>query len=163
MKEFLHLCSENCMSWTFGLFFINVHKWKPRHWTPQEPRTRRMCKSHIQRSLFFPIGQQHLTYSNLLCNENGPVFTGIKQPAEKTTTFFSSVPVSFCNLYVNLNFKWFCYSLPRIPFKWPYVVLTPFLHTTHMRIKGPLSNTQYQRMHCCCYHLSAYVPSSHRL
>ena len=40
MKEFLHLCSENCISWIFGHFFKNAHKWKPHHWNPQEPRTR---------------------------------------------------------------------------------------------------------------------------
>ena len=39
-KEFLHLCSENSISWICGLFFENSHKWKPHHWNPQEPRTR---------------------------------------------------------------------------------------------------------------------------
>ena len=28
VKEFLHLCSENCISWIFGIFFENVHEWK---------------------------------------------------------------------------------------------------------------------------------------
>ena len=40
MKEFLDLCSEKCISWIFGLFFKNVHKWKPHHWNRQEPRNR---------------------------------------------------------------------------------------------------------------------------
>ena len=26
VKEFLHLCSENRISWIFGLFFENVHE-----------------------------------------------------------------------------------------------------------------------------------------
>ena len=38
VKEFLQLCSENCISWIFGLFFENAHEWKPHHWNPQEPR-----------------------------------------------------------------------------------------------------------------------------
>ena len=38
VKEFLHLCSENCISWIFGLCFENGHEWKPHHWNPQEPR-----------------------------------------------------------------------------------------------------------------------------
>ena len=36
MKEFLYLCSENCISWIFGLFFENAHKWKPHHWHLQD-------------------------------------------------------------------------------------------------------------------------------
>ena len=28
VEEFLHLCSENCISWIFGIFFENVHEWK---------------------------------------------------------------------------------------------------------------------------------------
>ena len=39
MKEFLHLCSENCISWIINLFFENMHIWKPHHWNLQEPRT----------------------------------------------------------------------------------------------------------------------------
>ena len=34
VKEFLHLCSENRISWIFGLFFENAHKWNQ-----QETRT----------------------------------------------------------------------------------------------------------------------------
>ena len=40
VKEFLQLCTENHISWIFGLFFENVHEWKPHHWNRQEPRTR---------------------------------------------------------------------------------------------------------------------------
>ena len=40
MKEFIHLCSENRISWIFGLFFENPHKWNWHHRNPQEPRTR---------------------------------------------------------------------------------------------------------------------------
>ena len=39
VKEFLHLCSENHISWIYGPFFENAHKWKPHHWNLQEPRT----------------------------------------------------------------------------------------------------------------------------
>ena len=39
VKEFLHIFSENRISWIFGLFLENVHKWKLHHWNPQEPRT----------------------------------------------------------------------------------------------------------------------------
>ena len=40
VKNYLHLCIENRISWTFGLSFKNAHKWKPHHWNSQEPRTR---------------------------------------------------------------------------------------------------------------------------
>ena len=40
VKEFLHLCSENRISWIFRLFFENAHEWKTHHWNPPEPRTR---------------------------------------------------------------------------------------------------------------------------
>ena len=39
VKEFLHLCSENHISWICGLFFEKAYKWKLRHWNSQEPRT----------------------------------------------------------------------------------------------------------------------------
>ena len=38
-KEFLLLCSENHISWIFGLVFENVHEWKTHHWNAQDPRT----------------------------------------------------------------------------------------------------------------------------
>ena len=47
VKEFLHMSSENCISWIFGLFFENAHKWKTHHWNPQEPRTRCKTESEI--------------------------------------------------------------------------------------------------------------------
>ena len=39
VKEFLHLCSENHISWICGLFFEKAYKWKLRRWNSQEPRT----------------------------------------------------------------------------------------------------------------------------
>ena len=59
MKEFLHLCSENWMSWIFA------HEWKPHHWYPQEPRTRCICLWHMWPQLhnrFF----KHLEYTQYL-------------------------------------------------------------------------------------------------
>ena len=57
-KEFLHLCSENCIRWIFGLFYENVHGLKTQHWYLQEPRTR--CTLYIYQEIpaLKPMGYQ---------------------------------------------------------------------------------------------------------
>ena len=57
VKDFLQICSKNCISLIFGLFFENVHKWKPHNWNSQEPRTR--CRTlayfcfYTQKNIYF--------------------------------------------------------------------------------------------------------------
>ena len=42
MKDFFYLCSENCISWIFGLFFENAHEHELR--TPNEGINQRYLK-----------------------------------------------------------------------------------------------------------------------
>ena len=51
---FPSLCSENRISWIFGLFFENVHEWKQHHWNLQEPRTRCIGMVPFDKYQLFP-------------------------------------------------------------------------------------------------------------
>jgi hypothetical protein len=47
VKEFLHLCTENCISWIYGLFFENVHD------TP--PNSKIICGQNVGTKVVFGI------------------------------------------------------------------------------------------------------------
>ena len=77
VKEFLHLCSQNCIIWIFGLFFEKAHKWKLHHWNPQEPRTWCMSESIFYIYKFFTYviktRAKLSMYSRKLGNYNGTI------------------------------------------------------------------------------------------